>query len=207
MTDPNKLVRQSAGSYRTGDDRFEVRGEANRWFLVDTTQTDGLGQELIRGPFATLDAVRDAIPEARRAEIKPLPPVKRSASGKAKANTKSKPPPPSWIDKLPKPDATRVRALIRALEREGVEDAEQLVRRDREGLAPEVTRRLIERRLDDLPADLPEQGRPAVRDLIQQVVAVLTVDGTRTGKHLPGWSLVEIGPEPAPPNRRIRIGE
>jgi hypothetical protein len=207
MTDPNKLVRQSAGSYRTGDDRFEVRGEANRWFLVDTTQADELGQELIRGPFATLDAVREAIPEARRAEIKPLPPVKPSGSGKAKEKAKPRPSPPSWIDKLPRPDATRVRALIRALEREGVKDAEQLVRRDREGLAPEVTRRLIERRLEDLLADLPEQGRPAVRELIQQVLRVLTVDGTRPGRDLPGWSLVEIGPEPAPPNRRITLAE
>jgi hypothetical protein len=207
MTDPNKLVRQTAGSYRTGDERFEVRGEANRWFLVDTTQADELGQELIRGPFATLDAVREAIPEARRAEIKALPAVKPSASGKATAKTKPKPPSPSWIDKLPKPDATRVRALIRALEREGIADAEQLVRRDREGLAPEVTRRLIERRLEDLLADVPEQGRPQVLDLIQQVVEVLTVDGTRTGRDLPGWSLVEIGPEPSPPNRRITLDQ
>jgi hypothetical protein len=49
-TDPNKLVRQAAGTYRTADQRFEVRGEGSHWFLVDSQSTDDLGQELVRGP-------------------------------------------------------------------------------------------------------------------------------------------------------------
>jgi hypothetical protein len=73
VSDPNKLVRQSAGTYHSADERFAVRGEGNRWFLIDSAQRDELGQELVRGPFATLAEVRDAIPEARRANIKPLP--------------------------------------------------------------------------------------------------------------------------------------
>jgi hypothetical protein len=72
MTDPNKLVRHEAGSYRSEDDRFEVRREGNRWFLIDSAQTDELGQQLVRGPFATLTDVREAIPEARRAALKPI---------------------------------------------------------------------------------------------------------------------------------------
>ncbi len=72
MSDPNKLTRQAAGSYRSADDRFEVRGEAGRWYLVDTARQDELGQELVRGPFATLDDVREALAQARRADIKPL---------------------------------------------------------------------------------------------------------------------------------------
>jgi hypothetical protein len=32
MGDPDKLVRQAAGSYRSADERFEVRGGANRRF-------------------------------------------------------------------------------------------------------------------------------------------------------------------------------
>jgi hypothetical protein len=77
LSDPNKLVRQEAGSYRTADERFEVRGSGNRWFLVDSTQTDELGQQLIRGPYATLNDVRDALPEARGAALKPLTQAKK----------------------------------------------------------------------------------------------------------------------------------
>ncbi|HET7582800.1 MAG TPA: hypothetical protein VFL75_08620, partial [Candidatus Limnocylindria bacterium] len=71
--DPNKLVRARAGSYRTADDRFEVRQADLGWFLIDSSVTDELGQELTRGPFPTLKAVGEQLPEARRTTIKPLP--------------------------------------------------------------------------------------------------------------------------------------
>ena len=38
--EPNTLVRKSAGTYRSGDERFEVRQSGIGWFLVDSTQTD-----------------------------------------------------------------------------------------------------------------------------------------------------------------------
>jgi hypothetical protein len=72
VSDPNKLVRQSAGTYHSADERFAVRGEGNRWFLIDSAQRDELGQDLVRGPFASLSDVREAIPEARRAALKPI---------------------------------------------------------------------------------------------------------------------------------------
>ena len=78
--DPNQLVRQSAGTYRSGDDRFEVRQSGIGWFLVDSTQTDELGQELVQGPFPTLAAVRDAIPDARRTTVRALPRPKKAFS-------------------------------------------------------------------------------------------------------------------------------
>ncbi|HEY6608145.1 MAG TPA: hypothetical protein VI277_03025, partial [Candidatus Limnocylindria bacterium] len=81
--DPNKLVRQSAGTYRSGDERFEVRQTGLGWYLVDSTQTDELGQELVLGPYPTLAAVRDAIPTARRTTVKALPRPKRSRSTSA----------------------------------------------------------------------------------------------------------------------------
>ncbi|MDQ3691601.1 MAG: hypothetical protein M3406_16525, partial [Chloroflexota bacterium] len=65
--DPDKLVRQQAGMYRTADDRYEVREADAGWFLVDSSQTNEFGQELIRGPFPTLKAIRGALPDARRA--------------------------------------------------------------------------------------------------------------------------------------------
>lgn len=211
--DPNKLVRQAAGTYRTADERFEVRGEGSHWFLVDSQSTDDLGQELVRGPLPTLNAVREAIPDARREALKPLPPAPRSGKPakpdpKPKAKPRPKPAaPPSWIDRLPKAEAAEVRGLIRALEREGVTKAEQLVRRDREGLEPAVARHLVERRLAQLVEEFPEEGREGVRALVARVVAVLSDEGSRLNHPLPGWLLLETGRGPVPANRRIRLGE
>ena len=206
--DADKLVRQAAGTYRTADDRFEVRGSsASGWFLVDTEQANDFGQELILGPFGTLDAVREAIPSARSSKVTP---IRRAPSGrttKAKAKkAEPPPPPPSWIDRLPKPEAASVRRLIAALENAGVTDAEGLVRRDREGIGPAVATRLIERHLEAIVAELPEKGRPGARELIRRAAEVLTVEGRADGQ-LPGWTLVEVGPQPEPDNRRITIRE
>lgn len=91
--DPNKLVRRSAGTYRSGDDRFEVRQSGIGWFVVDSTQTDELGQELVQGPYPTLAAARDALPEARRTTVRALPKPKR-AKAPAKARTPEPEPEP-----------------------------------------------------------------------------------------------------------------
>ena len=203
--DPDKLVRQAAGTYRTADDRFEVRGSSSAgWFLVDTAQANDFGQELITGPHATLDAVREAIPSARSSKVTP---IRRPSGAKTRAKKSTPPPPPtSWIDKLPKADAASVRRLVGALESAGSADAEDLVRRDREGIGPAVATRLIEQRLEAIVAELPERGREGARELIRRAAEVLTVEGRAAGE-LPGWSLVEIGPEPEPDNRRITIRE
>ena len=70
--DPNQLSRQAAGSYRTADERFEVRQTGTGWFIVDASATDELGQPLMRGPFPTLDAATQMLPEARRETFKPI---------------------------------------------------------------------------------------------------------------------------------------
>ncbi len=100
--DPNRLVRESAGTYRSEDGRFEVRDGGTGWFITDAQQTNEFGQELVIGPFATLAAVREALPEARRTSIRPLPkPAARSTSdaehpepAKPKKRTRPKPAPP-----------------------------------------------------------------------------------------------------------------
>ena len=206
--DADKLVRQAAGTYRTADDRFEVRGSsASGWFLVDTEQANDFGQELILGPFGTLDAVRETIPSARSSKVTPIRRAPSAKTAKAKAKKAEPPPPPaSWIDRLPKSEAESVRRLIAALEKAGVSDAEPLVRRDREGIGPAVATRLIERRLEAIVAELPEKGRAGARELVRRAAEVLTVEGRADGQ-LPGWTLVEVGPEPEPDNRRITIRE
>lgn len=206
--DPDKLARQAAGTYRTADERFEVRGSSSAgWFLVDTAQANDFGQELILGPYATLDAVREAIPPARSAKVTPIRRPSAGTTSKAKAKKPAPPPPPrSWIDKLPKPEGASVRRLIAALESEGIDGAADLVRRDREGIGPAIATRLIERRLEAIVDELPERGRAGARELLRRAAEVLSVEGRAAGE-LPGWSLVEIGPEPEPKNRRITIRE
>jgi hypothetical protein len=206
--DPDKLQRQAAGTYRTADGRFEVRGGTTAgWFLVDSEQTNDFGQELIQGPFATLADVRAAIPSARSAKVTPIrPPAAPSRRPRKRAEPKP-PPPPSWIEQLPPAEAAAVRRLIGALEREGVTDAEALVRRDRDGIGPAIATRIIERRLAAIVDELPERGREGARELIRRATEVLTAEGTAMPKGVPGWSLVEIGPEPEPDNRRITIRE
>jgi hypothetical protein len=223
--DPNRLVRQKAGGYQTADERFDVRGSAGRWFLTDQEQTDELGQPLIHGPYANLDELRASIPDARRQRAKGTPrlrvvsgtgvttgvgdaaqPKGGATARRAKAAPPKPAPPPakSWVDELPAADARRVRAMIRALEREGVEKAEPLVRRDRDGLLPAVATQLIERRLEALVAELPKADRAAARGMIERVLEILATDGARVAAPLPRWLLVEVGPEAEPRNRRIK---
>ncbi len=203
--DPDRLVRQVAGTYRSEDERFEVRQTDQGWYLVDAEQTDDFGQELVRGPFPTLAAVRTAIPPARSSKVVPLPrrappPAERGASKKPKVKPRPVAP-PSWIDRLPAAEATAVRRLVRALEAEGIEKAEALVQRDRDGLLPAVVTQLIQRRI----GAILDGASPSERELVARVVALLTADGVAPRDALPGWMLVEIGPEPVPPNRRIGL--
>jgi len=58
-------VRETAGVYRTGDERFRVEKSDVGWYLVDNLQANEFGQQLIHGPLPTLEAVRDQIPDAR----------------------------------------------------------------------------------------------------------------------------------------------
>jgi hypothetical protein len=201
--DPDKLVRQSAGDYRTADDRFVVRQADVGWFLVDSTQSNEFGQELIHGPFATLKAVRDAIPGARDTKAAPIAKPAR-ATAKAK-KPEPKPPPRTWIDELSPADARSVGRLIAALEREDIGDAEALVRRDRDGLLPAIAVRRIERALAAVVEDLPAKERAAAAKLVKRVAEIFSAEGRPT-QVLPGWTLVEIGPDDeAPKQRRIDL--
>jgi hypothetical protein len=199
-SDPNKLVRQSAGSYRTADDRFEARQADQGWFLVDTEQSNEFGQELIHGPFATLKEVRDTIPASRTTKTIPMPRPRKPARSTAARQEPKKPKPPTWIEKLPPAEGRAVRKTIAALEREGVADAELLVRRDRDGLLPAVAIRRIERLL----ADAANDATPKDRTLVQRVAEILSAEGRATDA-LPGWTLVEVAPGQDAPSDHRRI--
>ncbi|HEY7526124.1 MAG TPA: hypothetical protein VIA82_04760 [Candidatus Limnocylindria bacterium] len=202
--DPNKLVRARAGSYRTADDRFEVRQADLGWFLIDSTVTDELGQELTRGPFPTLKAVSEQLPEARRTTMKSLPRPRTAArAAPARPPKKAARPKKSWLDRLPDAEAAAARRLIRALSLEGIEEAEALVQAASKATEPIIARRVLEHRMDRLLDELPKAERDAARKLIAKITELMTVNGTTLFDPLPGWALVEVPAGAEPPARRL----
>lgn len=205
-TDPDKLAREQDGTYRSGDGRFEVRDGGTGWFVSDAEQTNDFGQELISGPYPTLKAAREALPSLRESKVVPMRRRAPSKASKKKtARAKAPPTPTTWIDELPKDEASDVRRLVATLEGAGITDAQALVRRDRDGLLPAVATRLIEQQLDVLADELPEPAREGAQQLIRRAAEIVTSGSANAPKGLPGWALVETGPEPDPPNRRITI--
>ncbi len=204
------LVRQAAGNYLSGDGRFEVRQSDANWYLVDREQTNEFGQELIHGPYGSMKDAKAALPGSR--DITPLlrsrvRPTKQAAkrSKTADAKPEPKPPPETWIDRLPKQEQVQVKALVRALEKEGIADADALVRKDRQGLLPVVAIELMNRRLAEVVDKLPEKDRSLARKLINQLGAVIT-SGEKLPDPLPGWALYETGEGREPTKRRVRVG-
>jgi hypothetical protein len=203
--DPDKLTRATAGSYVSGDGRFEVSQSDAAWYLVDRERTNDFGQELIHGPFATLKEAREAVPGARK--ITPLARPKRSAAARREAErAKLEPPPPpkSWIDRLPDDEAKAVRRLISALERDGISDAEKWVQESRRAGARSLAAQLIEHRLAGITEQAESDDRRRTREIIRRVVTLLTDDGTLTSAPLPKWAVVELDPDEPLPSRRLR---
>lgn len=97
--DPDKLNRETAGRYVTGDGRFTVEQGSNGWTVQDAEQTDDFGLPLVRGPFSTLDGAREAIAAARTgptplSDLADRPRPTAAAAGAARqtrASTKAKP--------------------------------------------------------------------------------------------------------------------
>jgi hypothetical protein len=194
--------RAEAGVYQSSDERFSIRSEgASRWFVIDEEQHDEFGLARTVGPFDTLDAAKSAA-EALRDEApaaspladrlaKDRGPSRTSKRDKAKPTAKEpKPPPPpprTWIDKLEDDDreaARHARRLIAALEGQGIEDADALVRRDITGNQPVVAARLLAREI------LAAVGTATKPDsVVEAVVEVLSSSKVR--RSLPGWELVE----------------
>lgn len=210
--DPDRLVRQSAGTYRTEDDRFEVRSGDTGWFVVDSEQTNEFGQELMHGPFATLKAAREAVPGARSPKVTALRrprPRPRQRKGDEADAPPARRKPRTWLDDLATADARRARALIRALDRRGFTDADGLVRQDREGFFPVVAARLVEEEVARLVDDWPEATRTEARALVARVLAIVTQRGGEVDAPLPGWRLVEVPHDGAAEReeRTIELGE
>ncbi len=95
----------------------------------------------------------------------------------------------SWLEELAERDAAaadRARKLLTALERDGLRDAEALVRRDLLGDRPAVATRLLAR---DVVAVIARLEDPTALTVAEAVAGVLASSPSRAG--LPGWELVE----------------
>lgn len=203
--EPDDVVRETAGSYLSGDARFEIRQSDSNWYLVDREQMNEFGQELIHGPFGSLKAARAAMPGAR--EIKPLLRSRsrtKTRPAPRKAAPAPAPTPPTWVDRLPADEAAEARHTIRALEKEGIDDAEALTKRDRDGLLPAIASRMLERQIERLIEGLPEDERELARKLVDKLGAVVTASDAPGS--LPGWALFETGPGRERTKRRLRLG-
>jgi hypothetical protein len=65
MPREDSLKRLGGGRWETRDGRFSIEPQSGTWVVVDNTETDDLGLPLVRGPFASLTAAKEAIEGAR----------------------------------------------------------------------------------------------------------------------------------------------
>src|SRR5689334_2263345 len=65
MAKTDSLKRLGGGRWETRDGRFQIEPQSGTWVIVDTTQTNEFGLPLVRGPFGSLTAAKDAIESAR----------------------------------------------------------------------------------------------------------------------------------------------
>ena len=199
--DLDALKRLPDGGYRSGDGRFTVEQANGSWFLADHEMADDFGQARVIGPLATLKDVRVAIPRLRSEPIPLRKPIKQAA---AKAKAAPPPKPETWLDRLGADDRRRAERIVRALEKEGLTDADSLAQRLIEGRsdAAAVARRLLEARLDGLLAD----AKGDARAVVDAVVQLMAGGGARTARDLPGWALVAVEADGSITEDRIDLG-
>jgi hypothetical protein len=196
MAADDSLKRLGGGRWETRDGRFAIEPQSGTWVIVDNEQTDELGLPLVRGPFGSLTAAKDAIEAARTEGPKASPLAgrleqarrsddrkpKTTAGDKAKGGkveepavasrpAKPEPPPePRWLRDLEPPDQRRARDLIVRLERMGVDDPERVARAEIADGQPALARLAIERSIAKnlAAAKSPAAGsRAAVKSLVR----------------------------------------
>ena len=81
--DDAPLKRLGGGRWQTRDERFTIEPQSSTWVVVDAEQTDDFGMPLVRGPYPSLTAAKDAISGARASEPATSPLVDRIERRKA----------------------------------------------------------------------------------------------------------------------------
>ena len=168
--DDGSLKRLGGGRWQTRDERFTIEPQSGTWVVVDAEQTDDLGLPLVRGPFGSLTAAKEAIAKARGTEpaVSPLAAQlaelreRRAAEPKAKPERKTKPtaepaepeppPEPAWLRDLEPDERRRAHDLIDRLAKAGAPDAEAITRRELAGKVPAAAAFAIARAIGGLDA-------------------------------------------------------
>ena len=203
----DSLKRLGGGRWETRDGRFAVEPQSGTWVIVDNEQTDELGLALVRGPFGSLTAAKEAI-EAARTEGPKVSPLaarldqartERAAPAKAngegappakpappkRRTAKPKPSPePRWLRDLEPRDQRRARDLLARLARMGIDDAERIVRAEIADGEPALARLALERALAKA-LDGSKDSRGAVRAVVSAIVRGADVELSV------GWRLVD----------------
>jgi hypothetical protein len=180
------LKRLGGGRWQTRDERFTIEPQSGTWVVVDAEQTDELGLPLVRGPFGSLGAAKEAIAGARDAEPAASPLSVRAeklrdragkpASSTSKAgkddtqsparpakpadkgrSAKDEPAEPRWIQALEPAERRRAKRLIDRLTDAGAADPEGIARRDIVGEVPAVAAYAIARAIARLGKDAPPE--------------------------------------------------
>ena len=140
---PDALRRLGGGRWETKDGRFQIEPQSGTWVIVDTTQTNEFGLPLVRGPYPSLGAAREAIEAARTEgpatsplagrieQARSATPVAPMEPKAARSNARDRaakahpakpappkepepPPEPAWLRALHAGDRRRARELIAA---------------------------------------------------------------------------------------------
>jgi len=102
------LKRLGGGRWQTRDERFTIESQSGTWVVVDAEQTDDLGLPLVRGPFGSLTAAKEAIEAARGAAAVASPLEARvAASRQGPQREPSSKPAPLPLKPSTRPSATR----------------------------------------------------------------------------------------------------
>ena len=207
MAQADSLKRLGGGRWETKDGRFQIEPQSGTWVIVDTTQTNEFGLPLVRGPFPSLGAAKEAIESARgegpvtsplaeRIEQAGKEPAGSTGATTAKPKKVDRapadeqppeppaPPEPAWLRDLKPVGRQKATALIERLEALGIEDAEAVARAEIADGEPALTRLAIERAIN---AAIKSKRDP--RSAVAAAVEAIT-----TGEDLElevEWSLVD----------------
>ena len=209
MPADDSLKRLGGGRWETRDGRFAIEPQSGTWVVVDSSQTDDLGLPLVRGPFGSLTAAREAIEAARGAGPVESPLADRikqaqeaearkpkAAAKPAKAGTAGKagrpaepaapepPPEPKWLRDLGPAERRQAHELIQRLEKLGIGESEAIARAEIARDQPAVVRLAIERSVRKALASSKDPAE-AVR------AAVGAILGGRDSELGVRWSLVD----------------
>ena len=187
------LRRLGGGRWQTRDERFLIEPQSGTWAVVDAEQTDDLGLPLVRGPFKSLTAAKEAIAAARgeaapaspltdrkaAAEAPPEEPAEAKEKSTKEPETHKEPEEPRWFRDLEPDDQRRAARLIERLTKAGASDAEGIVRRDLVGEVPAIAAYAIERAIRELGSE------PSIAEIVE-----LLNEGRDSGLSV-RWRLVD----------------